>query len=72
MPDDTRIVRIHMAQIFFNSGGTIELVVEHPDFGEHVPGEEIELLNPTITADDDNRPDTWMTWDWGLNNDSNV
>jgi len=57
MPAETRIVRIGMAQVYNAVGGTIEMIVEHPDFQEHVAGEEIELINPTYET---------IRFDWGL------
>ncbi len=46
--------------------GMYVMLVEHPDLPEVREGETVPETIPTLTADYEKRPATWLTWDWGL------
>lgn len=62
MPDDAEIYNIVRHGY---RPGTFVFVVEHPDFDELIEGEMPPSITPTIEADYEKRPATWLTFSWG-------
>lgn len=63
MPDGAEIVDIRRSNERF---GQYEMLVDHPDLPAVAELGIIPLVTPTLTADFEKRPATWLTWDWDL------
>ena len=65
-PHDTEILGCsgHDAHPWF--GGTIELCVSHPSLPRLDPGENVPLVVPTFTRNEDYKPGKFLTMDWNL------
>lgn len=63
IPDGATIYNIGLHEI---CPDVFWFLVEHPDLPEVLEGQLPIEVSPLITADYEKRPDTWLTFDWGL------
>ena len=65
-PEDTEIMACIGDRAYL---GIIDIIVESADLPTVEPGNPIPLLTPTLTADYDKRPATWIKFNWNLPSD---
>jgi len=63
MPDGTLISNISKHPTIKN---VFIFIVEHDDLPVVKPGDSYPLLSPSIRADYEKKPATWLTFDWGI------
>ncbi len=63
LPDGTVIVAIQVESLYSYQ---FRFLVSHDDLPEVSEGVRATELTPKFTTDYDKKPDTWLSFDWGI------